>query len=239
MPARSWSGKLKPFFVSVAVLVVILVVGRSLLSFKINKVICRTQYGNSCPEDVTNFLQTLGGTPIIYIGNRVVGDLKKQNTQIQSIKVRKIFPDTVQTTVYLAKPTVALTAIDSNQSAAWYLVDDNFQLVGQSSNPVDLPKLVLGYDHWVFSGHKLTDEVAAKSIPFVVLLNRNFPPVSASISKTDDLTTTISGINVIFSAQKDPAISVATLQLALRDPTIQKNPPKSIDLRFVNPVLAY
>lgn len=210
-----------------------------MIALKVASVSCVTQYGDGCPEEVARSFDVLKTRPIIYLdATRSFEKIKSQYGQVQQIKVRKDFPDKVQVTVFFTKPAIALTILPGTVSH-WYLVDLQGQLVGQSDNPINLPKLELTPDQWKFTDHKLSSEVTLKSIKLLFLLQKNFPQLQGKLSSSGDLTMQLDNITVIFSVLKDPANSVATLQLALRDPTIQKNPPKSIDLRFQNPVLSY
>lgn len=221
------------------VLLIIAVAGKYLLSWKIKTVSCSTQYGNSCPEELMSSLNNLKGSSIVFIGDKFIQTIKSQYRQVHSIKVEKHFPDSVKVTVFLSKPIAAITIFSDPFPELWYLIDADNYLVGQTSAPGNIPRLIIRADHWQFKNHQVSDKAVIKTLPYLTFLSRSYSPLMGFLTQTNDLKVTLAGIEILFSLDKDASISVATLQLALRDPTIQKNPPKSIDLRFESPVLFY
>jgi hypothetical protein len=255
MLKKKWSGSLKKslainkrrripiiikgLFITAFIILAFLVIKQQEL-LVVKEISCSTQYGDSCPSDLVVALQPLIQKPILFVGKSDAYKLIKDTfPQIRSIRVVKSFPGQIKVTAVVSKPALAVTPDGSPPDTGWYLIDQNGYLVGQIPTPEDITKLYLPASQWNFVEHRLVSAVAIKSIPLIMLLGKKFPTMTAHSIEPEDLRVSTSGMELYFSLKLDPAISVATLQLALSEPTIQKNPPKSIDLRFKNPILAY
>ena len=177
---------------------------------------------------------------MIFLPDQSLQELVKNRfPQVQSIKFKKQFFHTINAVIFFSKPVIAISSVQQPNGSVWYLLDAQYGLVGQTNTPSMLPRLEVPPSQWQFIDHVYIASAGTKAVTLLRYLSVNYPQITGQLSLSFDLRVTIGHTLVIFSTDKDPAVSVATLQLALRDPTIQKSPPAIIDLRFQNPVLSY
>lgn len=211
-----------------------------LVSLKVEEVVCLVGGEGVCPDEVKSALYALKGKPMLFLGWRdLVSPVQDRFSFIRSVEVRARFPKTAEVVIRMSKPVVAIINERGPTDSAWYLIDSQGILVEQSIPSPSLPRLRLPESEWRFANHKLNSVSGNKALPILFLLGAKYSGVEAQLNADGDLEARLAGLRVLFSLEKDPSISVATLQLALNEPTILENRPKLIDLRFQNTVLSY
>ena len=210
--------------------------------FRIDKVICQTQTHQPCPPPIVAALSDIRGQSLLtFNASSQRESWQRLFPQIRSVVLRKVFPRTLVIDTVLSTPIMVIRPDNSRPSDPWYLINQEGAVVGQaaSADLPPVPRLTVARQKWLFDNHVFTPSFSSNLTQLVYLLAAVEPVKEMSLNNEGDLTATVDGFEVILSSSKDPAVSVATLQLVLGDPTIGDSRPISIDIRFGNPVLSY
>jgi cell division septal protein FtsQ len=202
--------------------------------FSVTSVSC-TLAKQNCPTEIRQQLDQLLQKPIFVINAQYIQKILAQFPNVTVIAVGKQFSRLV--TVRLAEnPPAAAVSLPAHNS--WYLVTAQGGVVGEASEPGDLPRLTVNNEDWLLRDRTFTSDLVKQGLRLTIYMSKKYPQVTAELLKPADLAVYIDGQKILFSLIKDPVVSLATLQLVLSDLTIQTRRPTVIDLRFQNPIIA-
>lgn len=202
--------------------------------FKVAKIDCKTQY-SLCSEQDQNTLSELVGKSMIDVNSKSVEDKIIKNYSNRRIVTQKIFPSTLSVFIEKRKPLVALDPTIGEEGL--YLVD-NDGVIQQFVNSSSLPVVVLTPNSPLMLGGKADSDIQqAVKLMHLIYKGQNINKGSMNGKSLEILLS--NDIKVIFSLDRDPQVLVGALQLITSRIRIEGKVPKSIDLRYSNPVLTY
>lgn len=204
--------------------------------FHIDEVRCKTQYGPCSANDETIAGNLKGKNLFLVSGSDTVKDLK-QSFINKSVLVQKIFPKTIEVFIEKRKPVVALIQEEVGDPG-FFLIDKDGVVVSFAKDS-QMPLVVVEHKEENLSvGSTVREEI--KEAADILYLLYNGQSVTRAELKEDFLIAFLpQGSQVYFPLDKEPRSLVGALQLIIARSRIEGNLPKSIDLRYSNPVLKY
>lgn len=201
--------------------------------FKIRRVECYTQYG-ICPEDYYQVFGWMVNQPIFHRSSWSKAlSLLNKNPEVKSIKAGYKFPHTAIFTVSLRKPLGQI----GSQVLEEYAVADEEGLVIYSTTKSNLP-LLLSNQHFSPGDRLSSDQI--ESIRIISLVNQiDAKIVEGSVMDRQLTINSPPGPVILLDLDKIPSGWYPTLQAILARSKILSNPPKTIDMRFNNPIISF
>lgn len=204
--------------------------------FKIGKIDCRTQYG-PCSERDLKTLEAFQEKNLFLLPETDVRKNLTENFLNRQISIQKIFPNRLRVVIEKRKSAVALVQ-SPIADMGFFLLDQDGVVVEVVKETV-LPLLTLPVrDENIELGKEVGQEIkkAVKILSLVYSLRKTKEAKLESdflyIKDLDD-------IEILLPLGKDPEVLVGALQLIITQSRIEGSLPKSIDLRYSNPVLKY
>lgn len=204
--------------------------------FLVDEVRCRTQYG-PCSQGDENTLNSLKGKNLFLLSADKTVENLKQSFANKDVLLQKIFPKTVEIFIEKRKPLVALAQEDVGDRG-FFLIDKDGVVI-EFVKDSWLPLVVVERKEENLSvGSTVREEI--KKAASVLYLLYNAQKVARLALKDDFFIAYLpEGGEVYFPPDKDTESLVGALQLIVTRSKIEGNLPKSIDLRYSNPVLRY
>ncbi|MBI4035297.1 MAG: hypothetical protein HY381_02770 [Candidatus Chisholmbacteria bacterium] len=205
-------------------LIVFIIAGPAL---RLRRIFCQVDT-NPCPTSVLSQLQQLQGRSVLFLNT---ANITKSLLDIPDYKAATAtvnFPSTLRVTI--APRTPAAQVITASDSAR-LLVDDEGIILSPAATPANLP---------VIFASTLDSESLVYSIKLAQLLTTNFLSYQQiTIVSPQTLEVVLSsGVRVRFTSLKDASSQLRSLQLILRQATIDPI-PQLIDVRFDKPVISH
>jgi hypothetical protein len=226
----SLSKKVSPIIASVIAMLIIL---KSPV-FSINSIECKTQY-SPCSDMDQKVLEDFKGKNLIFLKDSEV-DLKvTKSFANRKIVVQKIFPGTLSVFVERRKPQVG---IRSQTSQDGIFLADGDGIIVEFAKTTSLPIITTNSTQPFVVGES-TDQNTLQAIKIMQLVYKSQKTTEGNLHD-DQLDVRLqNGILAIFPLDRDPQVVVGALQLITARIRIDGKVPKSIDLRYSNPVLQY
>lgn len=204
--------------------------------FSIEKIDCKTQYG-PCSERDIETLETFQGKNLFLLPQTDVRKSLGENFLNRQVSMQKIFPNRLEIVIEKRKPAVAL--VQSPIAEMGFFLLDQDGVVVEVAKETILPVLTLPVrDENMELGKEVGQEIkkAAKILSLVYGLRKTKETrLESNFLYVKDL----DGIEIFFPLNQDPEVSVGALQLIITRSRIEGSLPKTIDLRYSNPVLKY
>lgn len=223
-------------FSMVILLVVILFFLVRIDFLKVKEITCKNQYG-PCEEKDNEVASSFKGANFFFLSESKIRGALLQNFSNREVVIQRIFPNRLEIVVEARKLLVAI-AQESLAARGSFLVDQDGVVV-EFIKDNTLPLLVIkDKDVELAVGTVVGDELRQAS-DVVYLLYRAQGAKKAILQDNFLQVYLPEAIEVYFPIDKDPKTLVGALQLILARSRIDGELPKSIDLRYSNPVLKY
>lgn len=200
--------------------------------FSITNIKCTTQY-SLCSDQDQLILKTFKGENLIFLNSSDVESKITKSFANRKIVVQKVFPGTLTVFLERRKPVVAVKP-DQGQ----FLVD-NDGVVVEYAQASALPTVILTSNKSPLVVGESVDENTLQAIKIMELVYKSQNINQGSLQDEELDITLQNGILVKFPLDRDPKALVGALQLITARIRIDGKVPKSIDLRYSNPVLSY
>lgn len=199
---------------------------------KVQDISCSTQYG-PCSFEEEEKLDEFLGENIFTLSASQVKERFREDFTIRQVLVEKRFPGRLRVVLEKRKPLVALRPESLTQDGV-FLVDRD-GVISDFARQSPLPHLTAAGDFVV--GKKVDD----KFLQAVTLLSLTFKTQQSTLGevKGDFMKVEVGETEVRYPLERDPKVSVGALQLIMTRSRIDGKLPKTIDLRYSNPVLTY
>lgn len=204
--------------------------------FLIDEVRCKTQYGPCSPGDENIASNMKDKNLFLLSASETIEDLK-QSFINKSVLVQKVFPKTVEIFIEKRKPVVALMQEEVG-NRGFFLIDKDGVVVGFTKDS-QLPLIVVEYKEEDLSVGGTVREKIKKAADILYLLYNAQSATQVQLKEDFLIADLPEGSQVYFPLDKEPQSLVGALQLIIARSRIEGNLPKSIDLRYSNPVLKY
>lgn len=203
---------------------------------KVKSVSCKTQYGH-CDLNDEKVLSKIQGQNLFFAD---IGNLKTelaQNFRNRNIFIQRVFPNRVSVFLEKRKSQVAFKLADS-QTPGFFVVDEDGVVLGKVAD-TPLPTITLNSQgDTLVVGERLTER--AKNAANLVYTTFRSQGKADGLLEDGFISVSIANdITVYYPLDGDPSVLVGALQLILNRSKIDNQLPKSIDLRYSNPVLRY
>ena len=200
--------------------------------FEIDNIKCKTQFG-PCGEKDEERLAEFEGESFFSLSEDAVGDELKKDFRNRRVFTEKVFPNTLVVVVEKRKPIIAL-----EEKEGFFLLDQDGTIIDFGKDS-PLPKMSInnGPDSLVV-GEKVGEE-EKKAADILYLTSKSQKVLDSQMA---DRTLTLELENEViayYPLDQDPQVLVGALQLIIARSRIEGRFPKSIDLRYSNPVLKY
>jgi len=186
----------------------------------------------------------------------VINQVKKELTQVDSVKIKKRLPNKLIFELTSRKPVVALAIelspeAESTVSAklakpqfsltgVYYLVDQGGTVVKKMEENQNLPLILLGSDPQFKAGDKVTQEVLRTIEILIDMKLHLFGPKVARIDSLREIEIWLENETlVLLNGEKEVGIQLDSLQFIYSRSKIEGKQIKKIDLRFDKPVVLY
>lgn len=199
----------------------------------VTSISCSSQYG-PCSGKEEEKLQKFLGENIFTLSGEKIKELFSGDFTVRQVLVEKRLPGKLRVVLEKRKPLVALRPKELSQEGVFLVDRDGFILDFTRQSP--LPHLVLESDDFVV-GKKVNDKVL-QAVTFLALTFKAQQATSGQLGD-DFLTVKVGETEVRYSLERDAKVSVGALQLIMTRSRIDGKLPKTADLRYSNPVLAY
>lgn len=203
--------------------------------FSIDKVVCKTQYGPCGKEDEERASLARGENLFLTSPEKIKNSLKN-NFSNKEISIQKIFPRTIEIIIEKRKAILGVTPKNLLDRGIFLLDKDGVVLELVRETP--LPIIILDQDSDLIVGEQVGKDVK-KAAAIMTLVYTAEKANRAELGNDSLILFLQDERNVYFPLDKDPDILVGALQLIIARSKIEGRLPKSIDLRYSNPVLRY
>ncbi len=221
------------FVAAIIFLVAVLVFLKSPL-FAVNTINCKTQY-SLCSDTDQKLLDSFKGQNLIFLKTHDVEAKITQSFANRKIVVQKSFPGTLSVFLERRKPYVAIRVADSPDGV--FLVDNEGVIV-EYSKTSSLPAIITSEKSPLVVGESV-DSNTLQAIKIMQLVYKSQKATEGLLHDAQLDIKLSDGALAIFPLDRDPQVSVGALQLITARIRIDGKVPKSIDLRYSNPVLSY
>lgn len=198
---------------------------------------CKSQFG-PCSRQEEEKIEAFLGQNIIFLNTSQVKGAFRQDFMIRDVFVQKVIPNKLSVFLEKRKPIVAVTVADSGQNGVFLVSREGVVLEFVENSA--LPQLQVKQGVHLVVGEKVSEEIvsACKILYLTYRLNPEGTRIRAEVSDKELLIGLQDSI-VRYPLDKDPQVLVGALQLILVRSRIDGKLPKSIDLRYSNPVLVF
>lgn len=203
--------------------------------FAIKNISCKTQYG-PCVGNNEETLKEFYGKNLFLLNSNKVRRKEESIFSNRRVFVQKVFPNTLSVVIEKRKPLAGVSVGIDKKGV--FLVDSDGKVIG-FSNISELPTVVIDQTNWKTAvGQEVADDTL-KALQILNLLYKSQSMSSAHIEGNTLVVDLTSGSRVYLPQDRDPQVLVGALQLILVRSKIDDKIPKTIDLRYSNPVLRY
>lgn len=203
--------------------------------FSVDKIVCKTQYG-PCNKEDEERVSFLKGENLFLVSSQKIKNSLKNNFSNKEISIQKIFPKTIEVIIEKRKAVVGVTPKELADRGVFLLDRDGVIL--ELARETALPVIILDQEDNLVVGGEVGKDTK-KAVAIIMLVYTAQKANRAELGH-DSLTVFLQDeMNVSFPLDKDPEILVGALQLIMARSKIEGRLPKSIDLRYSNPVLKY
>lgn len=202
---------------------------------KIKSVSCKTQYG-PCDSNDEKVLSKIQGQNIFFADAGNLKDELAQDFRNRNIFIQKVFPNKVSVFLEKRKGQVTFKLADS-QTPGFFVVDEDGVILGKVTD-TPLPTITVKNGDTLVVGERLiAREKNAADLVYLTFRSRG----RTTGELEDDFVKVYieNDIVVYYPLDGEPRVLVGALQLILNRSRIDNQLPKSIDLRYSNPVLRY
>lgn len=204
--------------------------------FKIKNVSCQTQYG-PCSQKDEELIASFRDKNFFLLSNTRVENTLLQNSVNNKVFIQKVFPNTLKINIEKRKPFISIGQEELLSRGVFILDKDGVisEFVKNSSLPLlVIPPGTRDMGVGVRVGEKIQKAAIALSSLYISqkVTKANLADDFLSFELPD-------GINVYFPLDRDPDALIGALQLIVSGSRIEGSLPKSIDLRYSNPVIKY
>lgn len=203
--------------------------------FSIDRVVCKTQYGPCDKEDEERASLAQGENLFLTSPQKLKNSLKN-NFSNKEISIQKIFPKTIEIIIEKRKAILGVTPKNLLDRGVFLLDKDGVVL--ELTRETSLPVIILDQDPGLVVGGEVGRDVK-KAVAIMTLVYTAEKAKEAELGNDSLILFLQDGTNVYLPLDKDPDILVGALQLIIARSKIEGRLPKSIDLRYSNPVLKY
>lgn len=154
---------------------------------------------------------------------------------IREAQVTRELPGSVQVTLQSVYPVVALQIAGES---SWVVLDNRFRVIGTHATDPNVPTVILSSPTTLTVGQAPTDPALIATLNLARSLASELVSVK-SLTLQDQNTILVilpSGLQAIFTTQKDNLVQIKALQAVLKGATLTKD-VHTIDVRFSWPVL--
>lgn len=204
---------------------------------KVKKIDCKTQYG-PCNEEETGQLSTFLNQNFLFLQTPEISTAFRKDFRIRKVYVQRIFPSQLIVFLEKRKPLVALR-MEGMPEKEEFLLDKEGMVVGLSESSA-LPLLETGERKDIVVGERADPSLvdASKLLYLTYRLGLTSDRLVGSLER-GLFTISIGDTQIFYPLERNPKISAGALQLIWTKSRIDGKLPKSIDLRYSNPVLIY
>lgn len=203
--------------------------------FSVDRVVCKTQYGPCDKEDEERASLARGENLFLVSPQKIKNNLKN-NFSNKEVSIQKIFPRTIEIVIEKRKAILGVTSKNLLDRGVFLLDKDGVVL--ELVRETHLPVIILDQDPGLVVGEEVGKDVK-KAVAIMTLVYTAEKASRAELGNDSLILFLQDGTNVYFPLDKDPEILVGALQLIIARSKIEGRLPKSIDLRYSNPVLKY
>ena len=204
--------------------------------FQIKNLTCVLDYQPCTDPVMITELAKIKGQNIFRFNPHLLEDrLMSGDFTIREAQVTRELPGTVTVTLQSVYPVVALHVADSSE---WVVLDGKFRVIGTHNTDPNVPTVIISSPLTLTVGKPPTDPSLIQTLSLAKSLASELLSIK-SLTLRDQNTIVVvlpSGIQAIFTTQKDNLVQIRALQAILSDATITKG-VHSIDVRFASPVL--
>lgn len=190
--------------------------------FRVEHIICKTQYG-PCPPEIENSFSAFLGENLVTAAENKVRD--KELSNIEDIRVQKKLPSTLLISVKLRKARLAVVG----GAGKLTLVDIEGRTLGETEESL-LPKLFL-------SDSEISESELKFAARMIAYISGFEPAVEGTLGREFILRTR--GVEVVLPKSGDPQLVAGSLLFILEKVKMEQKNPVKIDLRFRNPVVVF
>lgn len=203
--------------------------------FSVDKIVCKTQYGPCSKEDEEK-VSFAKGENLFLVSSQKIKNSLKNNFPNKEISIQKIFPKTIEVIIEKRKAVVGVTPKELADRGVFLLDRDGVIL--ELTRETALPVIILDKETGLIVGGEVSKDVK-KAVAVMTLVYTAEKASRAELNNDSLIVFLQDGTSVYFSLDKDPEILVGALQLIMARSKIEGRLPKSIDLRYSNPILKY
>lgn len=203
--------------------------------FSVDRVVCKTQYGPCDKEDEERVSFARGENLFLTSPQKIKNNLVS-NFSNKEISIQKIFPNTIE--VVIEKRKAVLGVASKNLSDRGVFLLDRDGVVLELVRETALPMIILDQESGLIVGGEVGKDVK-RAAAIMTLVYTGEKANRAELNSDSLILFLQDGTSVQFPLDKDPEIIVGALQLIIARSKIEGRLPKSIDLRYSNPILKY
>lgn len=221
------------------ILFLVLILGGYLLSLRelreVREISCKTQYG-PCRSEEQEKLRQFVGEDIIFFNSTDVKEIFSGDFRTRDVYVQRVFPGKLNVFLEKRKPFMGVR-LEGFKDEGVFLIDRE-GVVLEFTRESPLPE-VITKEEKIIVGERLTDGILAATK--VVFLAHKLELVDKVTGMIEGNTVVIDlgGTKVDLPLDKDPGVLIGALQLIMTRSRIDGKLPRSIDLRYSNPVLSF
>lgn len=199
---------------------------------------CKTQYGRTCDEKDQELLKKYVGSNFFTTNPSAIENDLDTNFINERVSVQKVIPARINAFIIKRKPIVAAKVVGKESSLGYFSIDKEGHVLSfVSDSSLGILKFKQE-EHKLVVGSKTNDKF--KQAAGILYQNlRTFGAKSALVEGNNLKVELPENIIVNYSLDKDPSLLGASLQLILIRSRIDGKLPKTIDLRYKNPILTY
>jgi hypothetical protein len=193
---------------------------------RIRQISCSTQYA-ACPSYYVDRLNFLLGKSLVFLPKRNSVTLALASyAEVKDIKLGRKLPKTLVVEIQLNRPMGIVNG---------YLVDEDGKIISVATTSA-LPKFTV--DEQILPGKTLNKNQLNALIALNAAANIFSENIPASLSG-QILRFAIGQTEVILDVNSLPKSFTSSLQLIFTRSKIDGNAPKTVDMRFNNPIIVY
>lgn len=202
--------------------------------FLIKNIICKTQYG-PCSKKEEQELEEIKGKNLFLFKKSDVQEVLVKNFLNRKVTLQRVFPNTVVVVIEKRKPIAAFKLPNTPDKV--YLVDREGKIIEYVQNSL-LPVISLINSSQSFAIGNSLDEKMTNAAQIVSLTFKSQGAKEGVLENTR-LMIYLEEMEIYYPLDRDPRVVVGALQLILNRSRMMGKLPKSVDLRYSNPVLRY
>lgn len=204
---------------------------------EVQKISCVEEPANQCSSDIVAELGHARGQLPWHVNTREIeGKILSADRTIKNARISiAVFKRLLSATLTKRAPIAQLS--DSDSAPTVLLVDNDGVVFQNSERIADIPVLLVEDASTQLAGQQVSAQLVAMARLAKMVFDReprissfHVTPTALEVVFPDD-------IRVTFSPSRDPGEQVRTLQLVLDEARIEEVTYRTIDLRFVQPIV--